>query len=62
MEEKSEEGSDKEEVILIGENLPAETSHHSIELSSDEDSTGGEEEDTGNLYLTLSLNTYYNNY
>lgn len=53
MGEKSEEGSDKEEVILFGENLPVETSHNSIELSSDEDSTGGEEDATGTLDFTL---------
>lgn len=47
---KSSSGGEveKEDVILIGENLPGEELHDSIELSSDEDSTGGEDNETGN--------------
>lgn len=40
---KKEKSSGKEDVILIGENLPQEP-QNSIELPSDEDSTGGEDD------------------
>lgn len=42
--EDGEDAKESEDVILFGENLPGEP-HNSIELSSsDEDSTGGEDE------------------
>ncbi|KAG8262078.1 Arf-GAP with coiled-coil, ANK repeat and PH domain-containing protein 2 [Homalodisca vitripennis] len=43
-EQKNASVSVSEEVILIGENLPGKEAQSSIELSSDEDSAGDEEE------------------
>lgn len=40
---KKEKSGGKDDIILFGENLPQEP-HNSIEFSSDEDSTGGEDE------------------
>lgn len=42
---KKEKSEGKVDVILIGENLPQEPENSIIELPSDEDSTGGEDDD-----------------